>query len=182
MANGMTAMVKTGGKDCVVQNVTGRPPPVLGCIISSTGNFITKRIKMHTKAMIIYTKPITIGQNLTNYKHHAWNKTKKLTKGLLGPCKPCTKFGCHGQHNKSMVPTLSHTREKIKLSRRNKPDLCKLMVFMWRLMWYVINSMLVKQLTHFLKKGQRTELLGINKKKMTASNRSCRRTVSCYCE
>jgi len=34
---------------------------------------------------------------------------------LSGPCKQCALCGCHGRHNKTMVPTISHILAKNKL-------------------------------------------------------------------
>jgi len=49
------------------------------------------------KTMITYKRPTTIGQELTNYKDLALNKTGKQTKGGSRPCENCALCGCYGK-------------------------------------------------------------------------------------
>jgi len=57
--------------------------------------------------------------------------------------------GCHGKHNKSMVPCVSEImiKNKKKLSHWTKTWHVQTVVVMWRLVWYAV--MLAKQQTNF---------------------------------
>jgi len=62
-----------------------------------------KEKNLNPKAMITYKRPTTIGQQVTNYKELALNKTRKQTKVGSRPCEHCALCGCYGKNNKSMV-------------------------------------------------------------------------------
>jgi len=65
------------------------------------------------------------------------------------PCERCTRCGCYGTNN--------------KISRRIKTWLAQILSFAWRLVWYVMNSMLVKLATHFPKDSQRIAVIETNR-------------------
>jgi len=113
--------------------------------------------------VINYKRPTTIGQKITNYKDLALNKTRKQTKGGSRPCEHCALCGCYGKNNKSMVPIFSQLLTKTNTFKLNQCLTCADIGIYVGLVWYVMNSMLVKLATNFPKNGQRIEVNGTNK-------------------
>jgi len=85
--------------------------------------------------------------------YHGWTKIshkslalhmreKKQTGGLSGACKRCVFRGCHENHNKFIVSTVSQFWQKMKVSRWTKTWKLPTVVFRRRLVWCAINSML----------------------------------------
>jgi len=62
--------------------------------------------------MISYKRPITTGQNLTNYKHLVSSMTNNQIEDVSGPCKQCAICGCYGKHNMSIVSSVSTSNDK----------------------------------------------------------------------
>ena len=138
-----------------------RRPTGLGCIFSPSAYSNTKRKKVKPEGNDYLQKPTTIGQKLTNYEDLALNKTWKQTKGGSTPCEHCAPFGCYGKNNKSMVANVSQMLTKtFKLNQSLTCADCGIYV---KIVWYVMNSMLVKLATNFPKDGQRIAVIGTNK-------------------
>ena len=144
-----------------------------------------KEKKLSPKAVITYKRPTTMGQKVTNYKDLGVNKTRKQTKGGSTPCEHCALYGCYGKDNKFMVPNVSQLLTKTKTFKLNKSLTCAgfgiyVMNSMLRLVWYVMNSMLVKPAINFPKDGQRIAVIGTNKivkLTVTRTRWSCRGTI-----
>ena len=157
-----------------------RRPTVLGYIFSPSAYSNIKRKKLNPKAMITYKRPTTFGQKLTNYKDLALNKTRKQTKGGSRSCEHCALCGCYGNNNKSMVPNVSQLLTKTKTFKLNQSLSWENLGFTSRLVWYVMNSMLVKLATNFPKDGQRIAVIGTNeivKLTVTWTRWPCRGTI-----
>jgi len=86
---------------------------------------LTKREKnLNPKAMITYKRPTTIGQLFTTYKHLDLSKTRKHVKGMSGPCGHCALGGNQGEHNKSMLLSVSQIMGKNKTFPLNQKLTC----------------------------------------------------------
>ena len=65
---------------------------------------ITKKEKqLNPQTTIVYRRPKTIGQSLTNYRRLAHNPENHQDQGSSEPCKHCSLCGCYGKYKISMV-------------------------------------------------------------------------------
>ena len=62
--------------------------------------------------MIVYRRPKTIGQSLTNYKSLAHNIDNHQNQGFSQPCNRCSLCGSFGNHKISMVKKTNNIKAK----------------------------------------------------------------------